>query len=39
MRTNAHYVLFLIATGVGIWIGGSFLISSHLDDTSLPKRE
>jgi len=32
------YVLFLLAAGVGIWIGGSFLISPHLDETSLPRR-
>ncbi len=36
---KARYALFLLATGIGLWIGGSFLISDHLDDTSLPKRE
>jgi hypothetical protein len=32
------YIVFLFAAGVGIWIGGSFLISLHLDETSLPRR-
>jgi hypothetical protein len=38
MGTKAHYAMFLLATGIGLWIGGSFLGSAHLDDTSLPKR-
>jgi hypothetical protein len=38
MRKNALYALFVLATCVGVWIGGSFLTSAHLDDTSLPER-
>ncbi len=32
------YALFLLAAFVGAWIGGSFLLSPHLDETSLPGR-
>lgn len=40
-RTAAEsiaYVLFVLAAAAGLWIGGSFLISPHLDETSLPRR-
>jgi hypothetical protein len=30
--------VWVLADGVGIWIGGAFLISTHQDDTSLPRR-
>jgi len=38
MEMRVIYALWLVAVGIGIWIGGSYLISPHLDDTSLPRR-
>jgi hypothetical protein len=38
MVRKITYGLFLLAAGLGIWIGGSFLISDHLDEAGLPRR-
>jgi hypothetical protein len=32
------YSVFLLAASLCLWIGGSFLISPHLDEASLPRR-